>query len=603
MKNPLSPTSSAPDPLAPVTAQEVAAIMDDPRFCVAGYDESKVKDAMSRVRERLDSIDFKALPFGSRESHHVRHDLCRPLDNQLEQAGVEKKVLKDEVILAVRSEIGLRISLRVRLGSHPQFRDLCRVIKERKGNISIGSLKQDEKTILIAHVLITLTCDFGQRNGVEGRKLGWELVAEFLKQQTGAEKVTFEGQHFVDRDKKSEEAEGAEDDIKIPELKIANAALRRVENAKTELSASVEAALDDLEAAMSAIKRKKEELERQKGDSERFLATAGDKLKPYFDAKHALDGAEETDRCTSAIRKGENPDTFSLPPRIKGEWNKQRAALKKQYDGQGIEKFEECEQQIKELTGQIEACVEHLRSLHSKKIELLALRRKAADTVKPVQESSTENLFAAVPETPAAAIPLQKERPAGQLNTRMDLWKFVSKRVTVTVTSENTQRLNVARRKDGSQFKIGDSVQFVVLGASSNRIQLRPIEETLCDTLIITSDDQVVELCITPAEVVEQKIETAPVPEGERIATFEALKALDGKACLLEVTKETLAEIERAGLTFKRLKVGDRMECRAGNRLGKVVLTSMVRLKSFIEVGSGDFGKYKIFSAPENPES
>ena len=189
----------APDPFRPVTNAEIKGILDNPLFVMPpGEDGDQWEAAVATVREALEKLDLNLPLRKDKKIIRVDYAICRPIDQLVyRNHDIDNGLLNDSVINQVRSEIGLRISLRARIGK------LLDVIKEyAAGNdYEIDMVKWSKKSGR-PHAFSNIRNFVGGFGDTHERKqLAYNLIEEFLSEQFGYS-VKFVNLEFIDRKQK-----------------------------------------------------------------------------------------------------------------------------------------------------------------------------------------------------------------------------------------------------------------------------------------------------------------------------------------------------------------------------------------------------------------
>lgn len=188
-----------PDPLRNLQVADVVSITQHAAFQrPQNIAEPDWQRAVEEVRTAARAIKLD-LPI-EQGNQRFLVGLCREVDRRVRahrgDEAIDKARLHDPVIEAVREQIGLFISVRVRLGRNEQFRALLDALTMEKGIVTLVEL--DKKYGLKAITSTLRAIAKGAFESASRREAVWGYIKEFLAEQAGLVRVDFPGQEFED---------------------------------------------------------------------------------------------------------------------------------------------------------------------------------------------------------------------------------------------------------------------------------------------------------------------------------------------------------------------------------------------------------------------
>lgn len=191
--------SEIPDPLRNLQVADVVSVTHHPAFQrPQNIAEPDWLRAIEEVRTAARAIKLD-VPI-ERDNQRFLVGLCKEIDRQIRayrgDEAIDKTRLHDPVIEAVREQIGLFISVRVRLGRNEQFQALLDALTKEKGIVTLVEL--DKKYGLKAITSTLRAIAKGAFESASRREAVWGYIKEFLAEQAGLAKVDFPGQEFED---------------------------------------------------------------------------------------------------------------------------------------------------------------------------------------------------------------------------------------------------------------------------------------------------------------------------------------------------------------------------------------------------------------------
>lgn len=198
--------TDTPDPLRNLKVGDVVTITSHDSFeKPEGIEDEAWAAAIEEVRAAVRTVRLD-VPI-EKTVNNFLPGVCREVDRRIKaykgDGAVDKKRLHDPVIDVVREQIGLFLSVRIRLGRNEKFGELIRVLKRLKGDVSLNALEREHDLHAVVQTMRMIAKQAG--NTAARKEAIWKYMKEFLAEQAGLEKVDFPGQKFSD--------ERPEDDI------------------------------------------------------------------------------------------------------------------------------------------------------------------------------------------------------------------------------------------------------------------------------------------------------------------------------------------------------------------------------------------------------
>lgn len=181
--------SEIPNPLRNVTTDEICAALDNISIEVPdGIDSADWGDVIDKVRAAVQLMRLD-IPIGV-ERKIFLPSVCDTVDYKVRRnVKVDQGLLRNPLVNIIREQIGLYITVRVRLGRSQQFADLIRGIKEHNGDISLTQLETDYGCHSVTNTMRLIVKSVG--DGPEKKESVWLIIQEFLAEQAGITEVNF----------------------------------------------------------------------------------------------------------------------------------------------------------------------------------------------------------------------------------------------------------------------------------------------------------------------------------------------------------------------------------------------------------------------------
>ncbi|MBI5411559.1 hypothetical protein HZA43_00095 [Candidatus Peregrinibacteria bacterium] len=185
-----STIAQPPDPLRPLTADEVEAVTDHSLFRPVRPWEVPQTDwpeiygkAIEDVRQAAQTLNLD-IPFPEGVENPVTAACDLVTQQAIVHPNIEKRLLGDKAVHAVRAEIGFFLGIRWNLSKHPQFQELLEAMRqERKLRISLQKLKNHYHLRAIAVAMSEIAHSAGNIALYNIER--WQAIEEFLLEQAG----------------------------------------------------------------------------------------------------------------------------------------------------------------------------------------------------------------------------------------------------------------------------------------------------------------------------------------------------------------------------------------------------------------------------------
>lgn len=394
-----------PDPLRSLKVGDVVSITDNPAFQKPeGIDEEQWVAAVEEVRGAVRILKLD-VPIDARDKVFLP-GLCKGVDRNIRgyngEEPIDKPRAHDPVIDAVRNQIGLFVTVRIRLGRNEKFQQLIGILKAQSGIASFADLERQGLRSLVA-VMRNIVQQADDAN--IKREAMWGYIKEFLAEQAGIAKVDFPDQ------KATEERPEAIFKRRAADLGLEFTHLDELERDGQTFDMLLEGSAKNIEEHLAAIDGFLRELtpalERVRATERRTSGAmqemeSGD-LKEYKRRKGELDRAKSD--LLEAL--GE----IALSPADARAYKKNLAALEEEFAEplRGYRQIEDENRQAAESIEVLETLREELRDKQKQLGELLILLKKAAGNGDQGVPPNPRPRAAARPAAAAAAVPARSD--------------------------------------------------------------------------------------------------------------------------------------------------------------------------------------------------
>lgn len=358
--------AAPPTPLRNVTSDEILQILGQKNFAPP---DSKIDketwDAMlGEVRKVVRELDLN-LVLGSDPRVRMREDVCKPIDAKIQERNrnQELALLGDQTVSIIRREIGNRLSIRMTLGTHPDFQKLIAYVKRKNGELKRGEMR-DEVSITIVGRMHACVKQFGDTP--ERRRIGYDYIADFLSEQAGIpvhfENLELRKKRTINRPSAKEGSDGTMRKGKKEEpgpLGDLEDTARELMGIKDELRQALGDFLLLLGTKAANIGTEIETFGREKASLVAELGPLHQELQPVEDAKREIDKAADALRRALVVtmtRKNPKIDTktIQIPENQRKAFERQKKALEASAQDQ-YEKKARLERDIEILERKIQA--------------------------------------------------------------------------------------------------------------------------------------------------------------------------------------------------------------------------------------------------------
>lgn len=362
-----------PDPLRSLKVGDVVAMTGHSSFQKPeGIEDQAWAAAIEEVRAAVRTVRLD-VPIDKAVNNFLP-GICHEVDRRIRaykgEGNVDKKRLHDPVIDAVREQIGLFLSVRIRLGRNEKFKELVGVLKKTGGNISLNALEKEHDLHAVVQTMRTIAKQDG--NTAARKEAIWKYIKEFLAEQAGLDSIDFPGQKFTD--------ERPEDDTekRLRKLGITLTHGSAIERRTGRVDRLNDETLEDVTEHIAAVdqflKDLRTALERAHG-AERLLSTRmaqADQgpLKDFQQRKRELTLARETLLQDLGVE--------GLAPKDERAHRERLRELEEEF-AEPLRAYRESEASIEEINGRVEgmeALDTELREKLGKLRQLEAMLRK-----------------------------------------------------------------------------------------------------------------------------------------------------------------------------------------------------------------------------------
>ncbi|MFA6918242.1 MAG: hypothetical protein WC285_05460 [Candidatus Gracilibacteria bacterium] len=389
-KAPSTKSADTPDPLRNLRVAEVIAITDHRAFSERPED-SEIDDetwqaAVEEVRAAVRALQLD-IPIEV-DKRNFLQGVCREVDGLVRKSGkVDKQKLKDPAIAAVRERIGMLVSVRVRIGRNSRFEKLKKVLKRKKGKVTLIELEKNHDLKALVTSLRIIANGFGTT--ADQKRLMWEYVLEFLAEQTGLEKVEIERERDF-KDSADENSPGARMHrlgIDLAHGKAIGKTKERFDESLEETLGGVSRMLEAFDVLLKGLRDRSERAQRAVNLLE-LRVSKREGLDDYFRHKKEIDDA------ASVLRDGDS----ALSKNDKRAYQTALSGLEKEFTGP-LETFKGLEASLDEATQQKADLEELIRRFEDQRWRVTGLNQ-----LKPFRTEAPATGDAGNPVAPATPV-------------------------------------------------------------------------------------------------------------------------------------------------------------------------------------------------------
>lgn len=178
-----------PDPLRNVTSDEIGVVLDNiSAEAPDGVESTEWGETIETIRAAIQLMRLD-IPIEVGKKDFLPLICAEGTRKVRRNTRINHGLLEDPLVIAIREQIGIYLSIRVRLGRSTQFADLIKGIREHDGDILFETLDEEYGCASVINTMRLIVKSVG--DDPDKRESVWLFIEEFLAEQAGVDQVIF----------------------------------------------------------------------------------------------------------------------------------------------------------------------------------------------------------------------------------------------------------------------------------------------------------------------------------------------------------------------------------------------------------------------------